>query len=78
MGIKERFRDGIIRSGRYVEQFRQIMASQGVPSELALLPGGIVVRSKVKAGAVGVWQFTSGTGRSYLRISSEVDGASTR
>jgi membrane-bound lytic murein transglycosylase D len=74
-GIKERFRDGVIRSGRYVEQFRQIMASQGVPTELALLPlvESSFMNAKSKAGAVGVWQFTSGTGRSYLRISSKVD-----
>ena len=75
LGIKERFRDGVIRSGRYVDQFRQIMTNQGVPTELALLP--LVESSfqnvRSKAGAVGVWQFTSGTGRSYLRITSKVD-----
>src|SRR5204863_1243970 len=42
---------------------------------LALLP--LVESSfqnvRSKAGAVGVWQFTSGTGRSYLRITSKVD-----
>jgi len=74
-GIKERFRDGVIRSGRYVEQFRRIMVSQGVPTELALLP--LVESSfqnvRSKAGAVGVWQFTSGTGRSYMRITNKVD-----
>jgi membrane-bound lytic murein transglycosylase D len=74
-GIKERFRDGVVRSGRYVEQFRQIMMNQGVPPELALLP--LVESSfqnvRSKAGAVGVWQFTSGTGRSYMRITSKVD-----
>ena len=74
-GIKERFRDGVVRSGRYVQQFRQIMMNQGVPPELALLP--LVESSfqnvRSKAGAVGVWQFTSGTGRSYLRITSKVD-----
>jgi membrane-bound lytic murein transglycosylase D len=75
IGVKERFRDGIIRSGRYVDAFRQIMTNQGVPTELALLP--LVESSfqnvRSKAGAVGVWQFTSGTGRSYLKISSRVD-----
>jgi membrane-bound lytic murein transglycosylase D len=75
LGVKERFRDGVVRSGRYVEQFRQIMTNQGVPVELALLP--LVESSfqnvRSKAGAVGVWQFTSGTGRSYLRITSKVD-----
>lgn len=75
LGIKERFRDGVIRSGRYIDQFRQIMTNQGVPKELALLP--LVESSfqnvRSKAGAVGVWQFTSGTGRSYMRITSKVD-----
>jgi membrane-bound lytic murein transglycosylase D len=74
-GIKEQFRDGIIRSGRHVEEFRGILRKNGVPEELALLP--LVESSfqnvRSKAGAVGVWQFTRGTGRQYLRITSKVD-----
>ncbi len=75
IGIKERFRDGVIRSGRYLERFRQIMAIQGVPQELALLPlvESSFVNAKSKAGAVGVWQFTSGTGRMYMTVNSRVD-----
>lgn len=75
MGIKERFRDGVIRSGRYVDKFREVMASQGVPAELALLPlvESSFQNAKSKAGAVGVWQFTSGTGKLYMHISSKVD-----
>src|SRR5688572_6861138 len=74
-GIKERFRDGIIRSGRHVEEFRETLRKVGVPEELALLP--LVessfqnVRSRV--GAVGMWQFTRGTGRLYLKINNRVD-----
>src|SRR5262249_18075423 len=37
-GIKERFRDGIVRSGRHVEEFRGTLKSAGVPEELSLLP----------------------------------------
>src|SRR5262245_54006102 len=37
-GVKERFRSGIIRSGRYLESFQKIMEGQDVPAELALLP----------------------------------------
>ncbi len=74
-GIKERFRDGIVRSGRYVEEFRQIVKKAGVPEDLALLP--LVESSfenvRSKAGAVGMWQFTRGTGRQYLRITGSVD-----
>lgn len=74
-GIKERFRDGIIRSGRYVDKFREIMSAQGVPTELALLPlvESSFQNARSKAGAVGVWQFTSGTGRLYMHVSGKVD-----
>jgi membrane-bound lytic murein transglycosylase D len=74
-GIKERFRDGIIRSGRHVGEFRDTLKRAGVPEELALLP--LVESSfenvRSKAGAVGMWQFTRGTGRLYLKINSKVD-----
>lgn len=74
-GVKERFRDGVVRSGRYVEEFRQIVKNAGVPEELALLP--LVESSfenvKSRAGAVGIWQFMRGTGRQYLRITNSVD-----
>jgi membrane-bound lytic murein transglycosylase D len=74
-GTKERFRQGVIRSGKYVEAFRDIFERQGIPGELALLP--LVessfenVRSRV--GAVGMWQFMRSTGRLYLRINNRVD-----
>ena len=74
-GIKERFRDGVVRSGRHVAEFREILKKSGVPEELALLP--LVESSfqnvRSKAGAVGMWQFTRSTGRLYLRINSRVD-----
>ena len=75
IGIKERFRDGVIRSGRYVEKFRAIMTNHGLPSELALLPlvESSFQNAKSKAGAVGVWQFTSGTGKLYMKINRKVD-----
>src|SRR5437867_1821775 len=74
-GVKERFRDGVIRSGRYVSQFQDIMKGQGVPEELALLP---LVESSFQnarslAGAVGIWQFTRVTGRVYMKVSGRAD-----
>src|SRR5215467_4146292 len=38
IGIKERFRQGVIRSGRYVDAFQGIFEKQGIPAEVALLP----------------------------------------
>jgi membrane-bound lytic murein transglycosylase D len=75
-GIKERFRDGIIRSGRYLESFREIFEREGVPTQIALLPlveSSFENRSLSKAGAAGIWQFTRGTGRQYLRITRKLD-----
>jgi len=38
LGIKERFREGIIRSGRYLNTFQTIFGDAGLPTEIALLP----------------------------------------
>ena len=74
-GVKERFRSGIIRSGRYVESFQKIMEDHGSPAALALLPlvESSYENARSSAAAVGVWQFTRPTGRDYLRINRSVD-----
>ena len=70
-GIKERFRAGVIRSGRYLPYFEEVLESEGVPPILALLP---LIESSYEnaayshAGAAGIWQFTRGTGRLYMRV----------
>jgi membrane-bound lytic murein transglycosylase D len=76
LGIKERFRDGIIRSGRYVERFEEIFQQIGAPAELALLPlveSSFENRALSSAGAAGIWQFTRGTGRLYMTVNRKVD-----
>jgi peptidoglycan lytic transglycosylase D len=74
-GVKERFRNGIVRSGRFVESFRKIMDDHDVPGECALLPlvESSYENARSSAAAVGVWQFTLGTARGYLRVSRQVD-----
>lgn len=76
LGIKERFRDGVIRSGRYVEAFQQIFEKQGLPTEIALLPfveSSFENRALSNAGAAGIWQFTRSTGRLYMNVNKKVD-----
>jgi membrane-bound lytic murein transglycosylase D len=76
IGIKERFREGIIRSGRYLEAFQQILEREGIPSEVALLPlveSSFENRALSSAGAAGIWQFTRGTGRMYMTVSRKLD-----
>jgi membrane-bound lytic murein transglycosylase D len=74
-GIKERFREGVIRSGRYLHAFRNAMKAEGVIPELALLPlvESSFQNAKSKAAALGVWQFTRSTGRLYLTINRKTD-----
>jgi len=76
LGIKERFREGVIRSGRYLESFQDIFDKQGVPAEIALLPlveSSFENRALSNAGAAGIWQFTRGTGRLYMSVGRKVD-----
>ena len=74
-GIKERFRGGVIRSGRYVDHFKEIFRAQGLPEQLALLPlvESSFANARSKVGAAGIWQFMRSTGRLYMRVNSTVD-----
>jgi membrane-bound lytic murein transglycosylase D len=76
LGIKERFRDGVIRSGRYLEAFQQIFDKEGLPADIALLPlveSSFENRALSSAGAAGIWQFTRGTGKLYMSVNKKVD-----
>lgn len=75
-GIKEKFRDGLVRSGRYLERMRDIFARYNLPQEITYLPhveSSFDYTAYSKVGAAGIWQFTRSTGRSYLRINRYVD-----
>jgi len=75
-GMWEAFVEGIIRSGRYLEEIRKILRKHGVPQELAYLPhveSSFNPHAYSKYGAVGIWQFTRATGKRYLKIGKDVD-----
>ena len=75
-GIKERFRDGIKRSGRYLPAIEKVFAQAGLPPELGRLPlveSSFDYEAYSSAGAAGIWQFTRSTGKRYMRINSAVD-----
>ncbi len=75
-GLRERFGEGISRSGRYLADIEEILREEGVPRELALLPhveSAFQWSAVSKAGAVGLWQFVKGTARSYMTVNRYVD-----
>ncbi len=76
IGLKERFIEGVIRSGAYMPRLKKIFTDQGLPAELAYLPhveSSFFPQAHSKSGAAGIWQFTRATGKRYLRISSAID-----
>ena len=76
-GQKDNFRKGLIRSGAYLEEIKQIMASYGVPEDLAYLPhveSSFNYKAYSKFGAAGIWQFTEATGKQFkLEVDYAID-----
>jgi membrane-bound lytic murein transglycosylase D len=75
-GMRERFREGLARAGRYDDAIRQILADHGLPRDLAYLPhveSSFQWHARSKVGAAGLWQFTRATGRRFMTIDGHID-----
>ncbi len=75
-GLKERFLDGVIRSGAYMVELKHIFRSLDLPEDLVYLPhveSSFNPRAFSKFGAAGMWQFTHDTGKEYLKIDYIID-----
>jgi len=75
-GQKDRFINGIIRSGAFIEQIKTIFKQNGLPEDLAYIPhveSSFNYKAYSKFGASGIWQFTRSTGRRYMTVNYEVD-----
>jgi membrane-bound lytic murein transglycosylase D len=76
LGQADRFKEGLIRSGRWRDEIRHIFKSQGLPEQLAALPhveSSFNPYAYSKVGAAGMWQFMRSTGKRFLRIDNVVD-----
>jgi membrane-bound lytic murein transglycosylase D len=76
LGQKDRFREGIERSGLYEEEIKRIFKEYNLPEELSVLPhveSSFQIGAYSSAGAAGIWQFTRGTGRLFMRVGYDVD-----
>ncbi len=75
-GVRDKFKESLVRAGLYLPWIEQTLSKMGLPVELAVLPhveSSFDYSAYSHAGAAGIWQFTRGTGRSYLRIDRSVD-----
>ena len=75
-GLSDRFLEGYVRAGRWEDHIRDSLREEGVPQMLAALPhveSSFNPEARSYVGAAGLWQFTAGTGRRFMRIDSAVD-----
>jgi membrane-bound lytic murein transglycosylase D len=75
-GIKERYRDGLVRSGRYLYAIEHIFEEEGLPKQLGRLPlveSSFDYEAYSSVGAAGIWQFMRSTGRRFMRIDASID-----
>lgn len=75
-GLADRFKEGLKRSGKYLSHMREIFRSYGLPEELCALPhveSSFNYKAYSSAGAAGIWQFTRGTGRLFMKLGYTVD-----
>ncbi len=75
-GLKDRFREGLIRAGQWRDYINAEFQALGVPIELAALPhveSSYNPNARSNVGASGIWQFTRSTGRRFMRIDHVLD-----
>jgi membrane-bound lytic murein transglycosylase D len=66
--VRERFAEGLVRGGRYTPMMREILAKEGLPTDLiyvAMIESSFKTAARSRARAQGVWQFIAPTGRRY-------------
>ena len=75
-GLRNRFRDGLERAGRWRDYIEKEFTALGVPVELAALPhveSSYNPAARSHVGASGIWQFTRSTGRRFMRVDHVID-----
>ena len=75
-GLKDRFKEGLQRSGRWRDHVNKEFTALNVPIEIAALPhveSSYNPNARSHVGASGIWQFTRSTGRRFLRVDHVVD-----
>ncbi len=74
--LKNRFAEGIERSGLFMAEIERIFVERGLPIELTRLPfveSLFQIRAHSSAAAAGIWQFMRATAQRYLEMEIEYD-----
>ena len=75
-GLRDRFREGLVRAGRWRDFIVNELQALQVPVELAALPhveSSYNPAARSHVGASGIWQFTRSTGRRFMRVDHVLD-----
>jgi membrane-bound lytic murein transglycosylase D len=76
IGQKDRFREGIVRSGAFIDQIKKIFLSYGLPVDLVYLPhveSSYNPKAYSKFGAAGIWQFVRKAGKRFMTVDYAID-----
>ena len=76
IGQKDCFREGLIRSGTYIDRIKEIFRSYGLPEDIAYLPhveSSFNITAYSKFGAAGIWQFTRSTAKRSMIVDYTLD-----
>ena len=76
LGQSDRFLGGLRRSGAFRDHIQTVIREKNLPSELGFLPhveSSFNPSALSSASAAGMWQFTSGTGKRFMRIDYIID-----
>lgn len=75
-GVRERYEQGVIRSGRYLYAIEDIFRNVGIPWQISRLPlveSSFDYTAYSAKGAAGIWQFMRSTGSRYLKVGAALD-----
>jgi len=75
-GQRSAFKEGLIRSGRFLPEMEKVFEREKIPVEFTRLPfveSSFNTQARSRVGASGIWQFMESTGKLFLMVNDAVD-----